>query len=89
MRGDTAAQALLKSDGIEVIKHSAVESAFGYYFAKPGKIDPELHKMLINARRVREIADYDIQENISETAAGLKLKEGKAFLSAIKELLKN
>jgi uncharacterized protein len=28
-----ATQALLKSEGIEVIKHSAVESALGYYFA--------------------------------------------------------
>jgi len=36
-----AAQALLKSEGIEVVKHSAVESAFGYYFAKPGRIDPK------------------------------------------------
>jgi len=35
-----AAQALLKAVGIDVIKHSAVESAFGYYFAKSGKVDP-------------------------------------------------
>ena len=35
-----AAQALLRSEGIDVIRHSAVESAFGYYFAKMGKIDP-------------------------------------------------
>jgi uncharacterized protein (UPF0332 family) len=31
-----AAQALLKSEGIDVVKHSAVASAFGYYFAKTG-----------------------------------------------------
>jgi uncharacterized protein (UPF0332 family) len=33
-----AAQALLKSEGIDVTKHSAVESTFGYYFVKTGKI---------------------------------------------------
>ena len=83
-----AAQALLKSDGIEVIKHSAVESAFGYYFAKSGKIDPKFHKMLIGARKVREVADYDIEEEIVEPTASLKLEEGRSFLAEIKKYLK-
>lgn len=82
-----AAQALLKSEGIDVIKHSAVESAVGYYFAKPGKIDPKLHRMLIDARKIREIADYDIEEEIVEPVASLKIEEGKLFLSAIKSIL--
>ena len=82
-----AAQALLKSEGIDVIRHSAVESAFGYYFAKPGKLDSQYHRMLIDARKVREIADYDIQEEIVEPVASLKIGEGKDFLKAIKEFL--
>ena len=48
-----AAQALLKSEGINVVKHSAVESAFGYYFAKPGRVDVKYHRMLIDARKIR------------------------------------
>lgn len=82
-----AAQALLKSEGIDVIKHSAVESAFGYYFAKPGRIDPKYHRMLIDARKVRETADYDIEEEIVKPVASLKIEEGKAFLLAIKSIL--
>jgi len=82
-----AAQALLKNEGIDVIKHSAVEAAFGYYFAKPGRIDPKFHKMLINARKIREIADYDIEEEIVEPVASLKIDEGKAFLSAMKKFI--
>lgn len=82
-----AAQALLKSEGIDVLKHSAVESALGYYFAKTGRIDPKFHKMLIDARKIREIADYDIEEEIVEPVATLKIEEGRAFLTAIKELL--
>lgn len=82
-----AAQALLKSEGIDVTKHSAVESAVGYYFAKPGKIDPKFHRMLIDARKIREIADYDIEEEIVEPVASLKIEEGKLFLSAIKSIL--
>ncbi len=82
-----AAQALLNADGIDVVKHSAVESAVGYHFAKPGKIDPKFHRMLINARKIREIADYDIDEEIVEPVASLKIDEGRAFLSAIKDYL--
>jgi len=82
-----AAQALLKSEGIDVVKHSAVESAFGYYFAKTGKIDPKYHRMLIDARKIREIADYDIQEEIVEPVASLKIEEGKVFIKVIKGLL--
>ncbi len=82
-----AAQALLKSEGIDVIKHSAVESAFGYHFAKTGKIDPKFHRMFIDARKIRETADYDIQEEIVEPVASLKIEEGKLFLTTIKDLL--
>jgi uncharacterized protein (UPF0332 family) len=82
-----AAQALLKSEDVEVIKHSAVEAAFGYYFAKPGRIDPRFHKMLMNARKIREIADYDIDEEIIEPVAALKLEEGREFLAAIKVII--
>ena len=39
-----ATQALLNANGIDVVKHSAVESAFGYHFAKTGKIDPKCHR---------------------------------------------
>jgi uncharacterized protein (UPF0332 family) len=45
-----AAQALLKSEGIEVTKHSAVESALGHHFAKPGRIATKYHRMLIDAK---------------------------------------
>ena len=79
-----AAQALLKANGIDVVKYSAVESAFGYYFAKPGRIDSKFHRMLMNARKIREIADYDIQEEVVEPAVTLKLEEGKAFVAMIK-----
>ena len=82
-----AAQALLKSEEIEVTKHSAVESALGYYFAKPGRLDSKYHKMFINARKIREIADYDIQEEIVEPVANLKLEEGREFISVIRKML--
>ena len=80
-------QALLIADDIEVIKHSAVESAFGYHYAKTGKINPKFHKMLINARKIREIADYDLHEEISEQISITKLIECKEFITTIKEYI--
>ena len=82
-----AAQALLKSEGINVVKHSAVESALGFHFAKRGRMDPKYHRMLIDARRIRETVDYDLEEEVVEPVASLKLEEGRAFVDAIKELL--
>ena len=82
-----AAQALLKSEDIEVIKHSAVESALGYYFAKTGRIDPKYHRILINARKIREIVDYDVQEEIIEPISTLKLEDGKEFVAKIKSII--
>ena len=43
--------------------------------------------MLMNAREIREIADYDIEDEIVEPVASLKIEEGKAFLAAIKNFL--
>ena len=82
-----ASQALLKSEGIEVTKHSAVESAFGFHFVKTGKIDSSYHKMLIDSRKVREISDYGIDEEITLEQASLKLKDGILFLTKIKTIL--
>jgi uncharacterized protein (UPF0332 family) len=82
-----AAQALLKSEGIDVVKHSAVESAFGYYFVKTGRVEQKYHRMLLEARRIREISDYDIDEEIVEPVASVKVEEGKAFLAAVKNIL--
>ncbi len=45
------------------------------------------HGVLMGARKLREIADYDIDEEIVEPVASLKIEEGRAFLSAIKKFL--
>lgn len=82
-----AAQALLKSSGINVTKHSAVEAAFGFHFVKTGKISQHFHKLLISARKIREIVDYDFEREIVVPDAGLKISEGHAFLFEIKRYL--
>lgn len=84
-----ATQALLKAENIEVVKHSAVESAFGYHFAKTGRIDPKYHRLLINARKIREVVDYDIQEEMIDQTALLNIKDGREFVSVVKGIIKD
>ena len=84
-----AAQALLKSENIDMVKHSAVESALGYHFAKTGRIDPKYHRMLINARKIREIVDYDILEEMVDQTMVLKIEDGREFVSVLKGIIKN
>jgi len=51
------------------------------------RIAAKYHKIFINGRKIREIADYDIQEEIIEPVANLKLEEGKEFISVVKKML--
>ena len=84
-----AAQALLKSENIEVRKHSAVEAALGYQFAKTGRIDPKYHRLLINARKIREVVDYDIQEEMTDQRAVLKMQDGREFVTVVKGIIQS
>jgi len=46
-----AAQALLKENGIQRVKHSAVHAAFGQHLVKTGKVEAKFHRMLIRCPR--------------------------------------
>ena len=83
-----AAQALLKAHDIEVVKHPAVASMLGRHFAKTGRLDPKFHRMFLNARRVREIADYGVFEEIIEPTASLTAEEGQSFVAEIERFLR-
>ncbi|MFH0920603.1 MAG: HEPN domain-containing protein [Fibrobacterota bacterium] len=82
-----SAQALLKAEGVDVVKHSAVESALGYHFAKTGRLNPEFHRMLLNSRKIRETADYDLHEEIIEPVARVEIKNGVSFVAEMKRLI--
>jgi hypothetical protein len=43
--------------------------------------------MLINARKVREIVDYDIEEETVEPSSLLKLEDGKQFVAVMKAMV--
>ena len=82
-----AAQALLKENGIQRVKHSAVHAAFGQHLVKTGKVEAKFHRMLIDARETRELADYTVGEDVSAETALLQVKNAEEFILVVKTLL--
>jgi uncharacterized protein (UPF0332 family) len=82
-----AAQALLKTHGIEVIKHSSVASVLGREFVKTGRLEPRFQRIIIKARRVREVADYSIFDIVSESTARSTVEDARSFILEIERLL--
>jgi uncharacterized protein (UPF0332 family) len=83
------AEALLLSEGLSYSRHSRVVAQFGRHFAKVGELDARYHRLLIEAFRLRQAADYSAApEAVSEEDADHTIREGKAFLAAAREYLK-
>jgi len=78
-----AAQGLLRSEGVAVVKHSAVVSKFGELFARTRRMDPALHRMLIEAKEARELADYVMDREATAGSVEVRLAGAKAFLEAV------
>jgi len=76
-----AATALLNSKDISRSKHSGVYSAFGQYFVKPGLIEPQYSRMLVNAFNMRLDSDYEIKPSLSRALAEDILHDAEQFVA--------
>jgi len=75
-----AASALLVSKGISRSKHAGVHSAFGEYFVKPGLIEPQYSRMLVNAFNVRLDSDYEVRLSLNRALAKDILRDARQFV---------
>jgi uncharacterized protein (UPF0332 family) len=82
-----AAKAAIVSEGQDVSKHSAVISAFGQRFSKPGRVPARLHRSLINAFDERLLADYTLDWPSTREAAEARLTEAEEFVAAVAKVL--
>ena len=82
-----AAEAALLEEGLEFSSHGAVQGAFGECFVKSGRLDPKLHRYLLDAFRARQSADYDAPADISEQDARVLVQRTEEFLRLIRGLL--
>lgn len=78
-----AASALLASKGISRSKHSGVHSAFGQHFVKPGLIEPQYSRMLINAFNVRLDSDYDVKPLLNMALVEDILRDAQQFVERV------
>ena len=72
----------LLSKGLSFWKHSAAISAFGREFAKTGMLPAELHRVLIDARQLREQGDYDAEATIDKATCSEQLSRTRRFVDA-------
>jgi uncharacterized protein (UPF0332 family) len=73
------AEALLAARGLHFNKHSAVHSAFGEHFAKPGLLDVKYHRWLLDAFDARLEADYEVEIDIQSDTRAAWLNRQKSF----------
>ena len=75
------AQALLHAKGVHYRHtHSAVIRTYGIEFAKSKKLDTKFHRYLIDARKREIIADYHLDQHVTEGHVREILVWGKEFL---------
>lgn len=83
------ARALLATAQLESRKHSGVIALFNQHFVKPGKVDKQLGVILKNARRYRELADYDDLAEFAQEDAEEQIRDAEKFLSEIEQFLRD
>ncbi len=81
------AEALLWSKGLAYSTHGAVIGAVGREFARTNLLDRRLHQALVAAFRVRQTADYEATEELTEEDAATQISQAAEFLLATKGYL--
>lgn len=81
-----AATALLLHKEIERSSHHAIISAFGECVARPGLVDPKLHKYFIEAFTLRNDCDYLAPFEPDESQARITLERAREFVGVCKQL---
>ncbi|PIX47531.1 MAG: DNA-binding protein [Chloroflexi bacterium CG_4_10_14_0_8_um_filter_57_5] len=74
--------ALLLFKGLSFSTHSAVIAAYGKEFAKTKLLDPEFHRLLLEAQDRRNIGDYGMIGGIEEKEAQEIIDWSKKFSRA-------
>lgn len=81
------ASALLAENGMGSTKHSGVHALFGEHFAKPGRIDPKFHRLLLDGFDRRLQADYNFEAVIATEEVTAMIDGAREFLAHSEKLL--
>lgn len=83
-----AAEAVLLERGFSFSSHSAVIAAFGRELVKPGILPARLHRYLIDAQDLRNLADYGIAPSATAEQISEMLSWAFEFLAEAERLLR-
>jgi len=84
-----AAEAALTEKNLQFRKHSGVHAAFGEHLAKPGLLDPKLHRWLLDAFDKRILGDYGYEMDVDSVAAGEMIGQAREFVTAVETFLRS
>jgi uncharacterized protein (UPF0332 family) len=82
-----AARALLFSAGIESRSHRGTVALVGDHFVKPGRLSPEMGRLLSRMQRDREDADYLTGAIFTNAEASGMIADAERFLDQVRRLL--
>jgi len=83
------AGAALLTIGIERAKHSGVESAFGEFFVKAGRVEPEYGDIYRRSRRFREDQEYsDEFERLDAARTEQIVSDAERFVARLERYLR-
>jgi uncharacterized protein (UPF0332 family) len=79
---------MLISNEINTFSHKCLSSEFAKAFIKTNKIEPLYGKILSNIFQKRQLGDYDMYAEITESMAIEVLKDASKFIDRMVEYLK-
>lgn len=82
-----AAQAALAGEDVGVRSHGAVHAAFGARFAKTRRLDPALHRWLLDAFDLRLLADYDPMWTLEAVSIQETVDQAGRMIATIEQFL--
>lgn len=82
-----AAQAALAGEDVEVRSHGAVHAAFGARFAKTRRLDPALHRWILDAFDLRLLADYDPMWTLEAVSIQETVDQAGRMIATIEQFL--
>lgn len=82
------AEALLLSKSMTFSKHSAMISAFGREFAKPGIIPGAYHRYLMDAQEARNTGDYQVVSHLTDEETLQHITHAEQLLEVGEKLLR-
>lgn len=82
-----ATQALLYSKGLKPKTHAGLQHMFDEHVVKAGIVSKELGKTLVDAFRLRQKSDYDVEAIITKESVEDVMKRARQFICKIKDLI--